>query len=264
MVWIAGGKAYASDFRDTHLAHSRTHEALATSRLNTYTSTFLRHCQQLAPTRQQWRQTYHHHPTAICEQLPTLISKIDRTHPKPRPNEETTPLSPSSSDWPSTATTTGALSSLTLTRRTADRCPYLVEVPPKKARRPKPSSTHRRRGQCATYEYTHFIKDAFWFPARLIINQFQRVVLRQGKGMMGFLPPTPPTPTQHPFFVTQMMYLDRSDPSSMSLTLSLTRSMPTTTTEPASISEASKLIVCSSRQSAGGWGVRELALYRRT
>lgn len=40
------------------------------------------------------------------------------------------------------------------------------------------------------------------------------------------------------------MYLERSDPFSISPTLSLTRSMSTTTTAPSSISEASKLIVC--------------------
>lgn len=41
-----------------------------------------------------------------------------------------------------------------------------------------------------------------------------------------------------------MMNFERSDPSSMSLTRSFTRSMSTETTVPSSISEASKLIVC--------------------
>lgn len=40
------------------------------------------------------------------------------------------------------------------------------------------------------------------------------------------------------------MNFERSDPSSMSLTRSFTRSMSTETTVPSSISEASKLIVC--------------------
>lgn len=44
----------------------------------------------------------------------------------------------------------------------------------------------------------------------------------------------------------QMMYLVRSEPSSMSLTRSLTRSISTDTTVPSSISEASKLMVCGS------------------